>query len=331
MLGIGRREFITHLGGATALIGSPLAAQAQQRPLLVVGILDPNSRDSYLAYVAAFLEGLKDGGFIEGRNVAIEYRWAEGHNDRLPALAADLVRRHVKVIVPGGTPAALAAKAATTTIPIVFQLGSDPVKSGLVASLNRPGGNITGITNVTTTLAAKRLELLHKLTPKTVTIGVLIDPAGPASGGQRTDLQEAAGALGLQLMFLNASNENEIDAAFATLVQRRIGALLLTDTTFFNGRREQLVTLARFNAIPTMYTFREFVVAGGLISYASSITDAQRKAGIYVARILNGEKPGDLPVQQPTKFELVINLKTAKTLGIYVPPLLLAAADEVIE
>jgi putative ABC transport system substrate-binding protein len=329
--GLKRREFITLLGSAAAAVTSPLGTQAQPRPLPVVGILDPNSRDSYLAYVAAFLEGLKDGGFVEGRNVAIEYRWAEGHNDRLPALAADLVRRPVYVIVPWGTPAALAAKAATTTIPIVFQLGSDPVKSGLVASLNRPGGNITGITNATTTFVQKRLELLHKLTPKAATIGVLIDPTGPASGGQRTDLQEAASALGLQLVFLNASNDDEIDAAFATLVQRRIEALLLTDTTFFNSRREQFVTLARFNAIPTMYTFREFAAAGGLISYASSITDAQRKAGIYVARMLKGEKPGDLPVQLPTKFELVINLKTAKTLGINVPPDLLAIADEVIE
>jgi putative ABC transport system substrate-binding protein len=327
-----RRAFITLLGGSTALIDSLLGAQAQQRPLPVVGILHPNSRDAEpdRTYVAAFLEGLKDGGFIEGRNVAIEYRWADGHNDRLPALAADLVRRHPNVIVPAGTPAALAAKVATTTIPIVFQLGSDPVKAGLVASLNRPGGNITGITNVTTTFAAKRLELLHKLIPKAATIGVLINPTSP-SGGQRTDLQEAAGALGLQLVFLNASNEDEIDAAFATLVQRRIEALLLTDTTFFNGRREQLVTLARFNAIPTMYTFREFVVAGGLISYAPSLTDANHQAGIYVARILNGEKPSDLPVQQPTKFELVINLKTAKTLGLTIPSGVLAIADEVIE
>jgi putative ABC transport system substrate-binding protein len=235
------------------------------------------------------------------------------------------------VIQPSGAAAALAAKGATTTIPIVFQSGIDPVKAGLVASLNRPGGNITGITNITTTLAAKRLELLHKLTPKAATTGVLIDPISPTSNDQKTDLGEAAGGLGLQLIFLNASNEQEIDAAFATLVRQRVGALLLTDTVFFNARREQLVTLARFNAIPTMFTFREFAVAGGLISYASSLADAQHQTGIYVARILNGEKPGNLPVQLPTKFELVINLKTAKTLGIDVPPALLALADEVIE
>jgi len=327
---IRRREFITLLGGAAAW---PLVARAQQPAMPVVGVLWPNSHDAEpdRTFLAAFLEGLRDGGFFEGRNVALEYRWAEGHNDRFPALAADLVRRHANVIVPEGTPAALAAKAATTTIPIVFQSGADPVKAGLVASLNRPGGNITGITNTTTTFAEKRLELLHKLTPKATMIGVLIDSGSPASNAERTDLGEAAGALGLELIFLNASNEQEIDAAFTTLVQRRIGALLLTDATIFNGRREQLVTLARFNAIPTMYTFREFAAVGGLISYASSNTDAQRKAGIYVARILKGEKPADLPVQQPTKFELVINLKTAKALGLTVPPTLLATADEVIE
>jgi putative ABC transport system substrate-binding protein len=210
-------------------------------------------------------------------------------------------------------------------------MGSDPVKTGIVARLNRPGGNITGITNVTPTLTAKRLELLHRLAPKAATIGVLIDPTSPASDAQRTDLQEAASALGLQLIFLNASDEHEIDAAFAALVRRRIEALVLTDTPFFNGRREQLVALARFNAIPTMFTFREFAVAGGLISYASSMVDAQHQTGIYVARILNGEKPGELPVQLPTKFELVINIKTAKAMGVDVPPLLVALADEVIE
>jgi putative ABC transport system substrate-binding protein len=261
----------------------------------------------------------------------MEYRYAESHNDRLPALAADLVRRHPNVIVPEGSPAALAARAATTTIPIVFQIGVDPVNARLVASLNRPGGNITGITNVTTTLAAKRLELLHRLAPRAATIGVLIDPTQPSSTAQRSELAEAASALGLQLMLLNASNEHEIDAAFATFVQRRIEALLLTDGTFFNGSRDQLVTLARFNAIPTMFTFREFAVAGGLISYASSLTDAQYQAGIYVARILHGENPSDLPVQQPTKFELAINLKTAKALGLTIPETLLATADEVIQ
>jgi putative ABC transport system substrate-binding protein len=325
-----RRDFITLLGGAAAW---PLAARAQQQVVPVVGMLWPNSLNAEpdRTYLAAFLEGLKVGGFIEGRNVAIEYRYAEGDNTRFPALAADLVRRHPNAIVPLGSAAALAAKAATTTIPIVFQLGSDPVKQGLVASLNRPGGNITGITNVTTTLTAKRLELLHRLVPKAATIGVLMGPTTLASSAQRTDLEDAAGALGLALVFLNASNEREIDQAFATLVQRRIEALLLTDNTFFNGRGEQLVTLARFNAIATMYTFREFVMAGGLISYASSVTDANRQAGIYAARVLKGEKPADLPVQLPTKFELAINVKTAKALGIEVPPTLSAIADEVIE
>jgi putative ABC transport system substrate-binding protein len=324
-----RRELIMMLGGAAASVGCPSFAWAQRPALPVVGYLSPNSFDA--AFAAAFLEGLKEGGYVEGRNVVIEYRWAEGHNDRLPALAADLVRRQVNVIVLSGAPAALAVKAATAIIPIVFQFGADPVKAGLVARLNKPGANVTGVTNIATTLAAKRLEVLHQLTPNAPVVGIFIDPTLPASDTQATDLQEAASVLGLKLILLNASNDQEIDAAFATLVQRRIGALLLTDSSFFNGRREQLVTLARFNAIPTMYTFREFAAAGGLISYASSLTDAYRRTGGYVARILKGEKPGDLPVQQPTKFELVINLKTAKALGVTVPPGVLAIADEVIE
>jgi putative tryptophan/tyrosine transport system substrate-binding protein len=326
-----RRELIMMLGGAAASVGCPFFAWAQQPALPVVGFLHPNSPDAAAARVAAFLQGLKEAGFVEGQNVAIEYRWAEGHNDRLPALAADLVRRQVKVIVPTAGLATLAAKAATTTIPIVFQTGLDPVKAGFVARLNQPGENITGVTNISTTLAAKRLELMHQLAPNAATIGVLADPAGAPSDTQRMDLQEAANVLGLQLLVLNASTDQEIDAAFATLVQQRIGALLLTDFTFFNDRREQLIALARFNAIPTMYTFREFAAAGGLISYASSVTDAYRRAGTYVARILKGEKPGDLPVQQPTKFELVINLKTAKALGVTIPPGVLAIADGVIE
>jgi putative tryptophan/tyrosine transport system substrate-binding protein len=324
-----RRDLLTLIGGVAVW---PVATRAQQEGMMpVVGFLNPNSPDATPASTMAFLEGLKEGGYVEGRNVAIEYRWAEGHNDRLPALAADLVRRQVKMIVAGGDPAALAAKAATTTIPIVFQLGADPVKAGLVARLNRPGGNITGVTNISTTLAAKRLELLHQLAPDAATIAILVDPTGPASDTQRSDLQEAASALGLQLLVLNAGNDQEIDAAFAIVVQQRVGALLLTDTTFFNARREQLIALSRFNAVPTMYTFREFAVAGGLISYASHIADAWRRAGNYVARILNGERPGDLPIQQPTKFELVINLKTAKTLGLTIPESFLLRADEVIE
>jgi putative ABC transport system substrate-binding protein len=324
-----RREFITLLvGGAAAW---PLSTRAQQQVLPVIGWLNPGSPEATTSYRAAFLDGLKEGGFVEGRDVTFEYRWAEGHNDRLPALAADLVKRQVNVIVAAGTPAALAAKAATATIPIIFQQGADPVRAGLVASLNRPGGNVTGVTNVTTTLAAKRLDLLHNLLPSIATIGVIIDPTGPSQQQQRADLQEAATALHLQLVFLNASNEMEIEAAFTTAMRQRIGALIVTDSAILDGYRQQLVTLARFNAIPAMYTFRQFAAAGGLISYASSITQAFRLTGIYAARVLKGEKPADLPVQQPTKFELVINLRTAKALGLTVPEKLLALADEVIE
>ena len=277
----------------------------------VIGILHPITAQANATLLAALQAGLKEGGYIEGQNVAIEYRYAEGRNDRLPALAADLVRRSVNVIVPQGSPAVMAAKAATEAIPIVFQAGIDPVRVGLVANLNRPGGNITGVSNVSSLLTAKRLELLHKLAPGAGTIGILVDPTNSAASDiQMADLPEAASRLGLQVMPLNASNELEIDAAFATLVQQKIGMLFLTDSPFFNSRREQLVTLARFNAIPTMYTFREFAVSCGLISYASSITDATRRAGVYVARVLNGEKPGDLPIQLPIKFELIVNLRT---------------------
>jgi putative ABC transport system substrate-binding protein len=324
-----RRNFMAGIAGSAA--AWPHAARAQQPAVPVIGRLSPGSQAAAVDNIASFVRGLGDGGYIEGRNVAIEYRWGDGHFDRLPALAADLVRRQVKVIVPGGGVASLAAKAATSTIPIVFQLGEDPVELGLVSSLNRPGGNITGINNSTATLGAKRLDLLHKLVPKADKIGVFIDPNTAAPETQRTALQEAASALGLQLIFLRAGNEQEINAAFTTLVQQRVRALLLIDSAFFNDRREQLVTLARFNAIPTMYTFRDFVAAGGLMSYTSSLTDANRRVGIYVARILHGEKPGDLPVQLPTKFELVINLKTARALGIDVPAELLALADEVTE
>jgi putative ABC transport system substrate-binding protein len=324
-----RRDFITLLGGAAT--AWPLAARAQQPAMPVIGVLRPGSPDTTTASMTGFLQSLKEGGYIEGRNVTLEYRWGEGHFDRLPALVADLVRRQVKVIVAFGGVAALTAKAATSTIPIVFQLGEDPVELGLVASLNRPGGNVTGVNNITTTLGAKRIELLHKLVPKADKIGVFIDPNTAAPDTQRTALHDAASALGLQLIFLRAGNEQEIDAAFTTLVQQRVRALLLIDSAFFNNRREQLVTLARFNAIPTMYTFRAFAETGGLMSYASSLTDLYRRVGIYVARILHGEKAGDLPVQLPTKFEFVINLKTARALGIDVPAELLALADEVID
>jgi putative tryptophan/tyrosine transport system substrate-binding protein len=282
--------------------------------------------------MAAFRDGLKEGGYIEGKNVLLENRFADGRNDRLATLAADLVGRQVNVIRAAGAPATLAAMAATTTIPIVFQSGVDPVKAGLVTSLNRPGGNVTGVSNASTTLAAKRLELLHRLAPSATTIAVLVDPnGGPGTEPQTADLRQAAAELGLQLLFLNASNEQEIDVAFTTLVKRRIGALLLTDIPIFNTQSQQLVTLARFNAIPTMYTFRQFALSGGLISYASSITDATRLAGVYIARILKGEKPGELPIQLPTKFELVINLRTAKALGVDVPASLLALADDLFE
>jgi putative tryptophan/tyrosine transport system substrate-binding protein len=281
--------------------------------------------------MATILEGLKEGGYVEGRNVTVEYRFADGRNDRLPTLVADLIRHQVKVIVSLGTPAALAAKAATTTIPVIFGIGIDPVGAGLVPNLNRPGGNVTGVTNMSTTLAAKRLELLHQLVPKAASIGVLVDSTGAASDTQRTELQRAADVLGLQLVFLDGGNEQEIDRAFTTLARQQTGALLLTDNPTLNFRREQLVTLARFNAIPTMHVFRDFAEAGGLMSYAASLTDATRRVGNYVARILRGEKPGDLPVQLPTKFELVINLKTAKALSIDVPSSLLTIADEVIE
>jgi putative ABC transport system substrate-binding protein len=297
----------------------------------VVGFLNPNSPSSAANFIAAFATGLKEMGYIENQNVALAYSWAEGHRDRLPALAADLVQRQVRVIMAGSTPSALAAKSATTAIPIVFQLGVDPVKAGLVASLNRPGGNVTGVTNSTIGLAAKRLGLLHELAPKAAVIAVLGEPGVPGYQTQTEELQAAAHALGLQVFVLNASTNAEIDDAFAALGQRRAGALILTDTALFNGRREQVVALAARYAIPAMYTFREFVTIGGLMSYASSITDAYRRAGMYVARILKGERPADLPIEEPTKFQLVLNLKTAKALGITVPPMLLATTDEVIE
>jgi putative ABC transport system substrate-binding protein len=324
-----RRELIAFVASAAA--AWPLAARAQPSTMPVVGFLNPNSPNSAGAFVTAFAQGLKDDGYIENQNVAVAYAWAEGRSDRLPALAAELVRRQVMVIMAGATPSAIAAKAATTTIPIVFQLGVDPVKAGLVDSLNRPSGNITGVTNIATGLGAKRLGLLHELVPKATVIAVLGDPAIDTLRAQKTELQQATSELGLHVIFLNASNEAEIETAFADLVQQRAGALLLTDTPLFNGRRQQLVGLAARYAVPTMYTFREFAAIGGLASYASSITDAYRRAGTYVARILKGAKPADLPVLQPTKFELVINLKTAKTLGLTIPANILAIADEVIE
>jgi putative tryptophan/tyrosine transport system substrate-binding protein len=324
-----RREFITLLGGAAA--AWPLAARAQQAALPVIGFLSIGSQkeDDYL--VTPFLQGLQEAGFVAGGNVAIEYRWAENRNDRLPTLAADLVGRRASVIVTPNTVGVMAAKAATATIPIVFHTGSDPVAAGVVTSLNRPGGNLTGVTTLVEELAAKQLEVLHELVPMATRVALLVDPAFPLSESTTKDVQAAARTLGLQLRVLQASSEREFDTAFATLTQLRAGGLMLGVSTLFNRRIEQLATLTIRHAVPTVYHNREFAAAGGLMSYGTNLAQALRQVGIYTGRILRGDKPGDLPVQQPTKFELVINLKTANALGLEVPPTLLARADEVIE
>jgi putative tryptophan/tyrosine transport system substrate-binding protein len=323
-----RREFIAGIGSAAAW---PFAARAQQ-PLPVIGYLGQQSADDdYKNVTVPFLQGLKEAGYVEGQNVAIEYRWAENQIDRLRALAADLVRRRVTVIVAAGTPAAVAAKPATTTIPIVFTTGNDPVALGLVASLNRPGANLTGAAQLSAELAPKQLQLLRELTPHAALFGVLADPAFPATQSTIADLQAAARTLSVQLIIVNAGTDSDLERAFATFSQQHVGAALVTNSTLYNRRTEQLAALAARHALPAIFPFREFVLAGGLISYGSSISYAYRQVGIYTGRILKGEKPADLPVQQATKLDLTINLKTAKALGLTIPETLLVRADEVIE
>jgi putative ABC transport system substrate-binding protein len=322
-----RRTFITIVGSAAML---PVAARAQQAAMPVVGYFGLTSPEMGASTVV--LKGLSETGYVEGRNVAIEYRWAAGRNDQLQALAADLVGRKVNVIVTdGGTPVALAAKAATTGIPIIFVIGNDPVEAGLVTSLNRPGGNVTGVSFLTAELGAKRLEILLELAPQATTVAYLVDPRNVAVK-ELTDKAFAAGqALGRQIIVLEARSELDFEAAFATLVQRRAGAMVVGTNALFTGNRDKLLALTAHYKIPAIYAYRDYTTVGGLISYGASLVDAYRQAGVYVGRILKGEKPANLPVMQPTKFELVINLKTAKALGLTVPLALLTRADEVIE
>ena len=325
-----RREFITLLSGAAA--AWPLAARAQQPSMPVIGFLNSASPEPYARMVAAFRQGLNEKGYVAGQTVAIEYRWAEGRYDRVPEMAGELVRRQVAVIAATGTPAMLAAKAATTAIPIVFTTGTDPVQLGVVTSLNRPGGNVTGVTTLNVEVAPKRLELARELIPGTSTVAVLINRTNPETETELRIMQTAASALGLQLHVLDASTEHDFDTIFAALHQTPARVLVIAGADpFLISRSEQLAELTVRHAVPAIFQFREFVAAGGLISYGGSVTDAYRQAGIYAGRILKGEKPGELPVQQATKVELFVNLKTARTLGLTVPTALLVRADEVIE
>ena len=326
-----RREFITLLGGAAAVW--PFAARAQQPAPPVVGFINAADAQSYKQQVAAFLKGLEETGYIDGKNVSIEYRWAEERNDRLPTMVADLVRHQVAVIAATSTPAAVAAKAASTVIPVIFETGADPIKIGLVTNLSRPGGNVTGVTQSNVEMAPKRLQLLHELLPTARVIALLVNPAltRPSVETTERELTAAASTFGLELHVLNVSSESDITAAFAKAAQLRAGEIVVASSALFVGQTEQLASLAIRHAIPTIYQSHRYTAAGGLISYGSEITEAYRLAGIYTGRVLKGDKPADLPVQQATKVELIINLKTAKVLGITVPNTLIGRADEVIE
>jgi putative ABC transport system substrate-binding protein len=324
-----RRDFIKIVAGSTVVW--PLAARAQQAAMPVVGFLNGTSLQGYGLFLSAFRQGLSEVGYVEGRNVTIEYRWAEGHYDRLPALAADLVDRRVTVIAATSTPANRIAKAATATIPIVFTTSSDPVELGLVESLGRPGGNVTGVATLNVALGSKRLELLHELVPTASTIGALVNPTNPNVETLTRDLQTAARAIGQETVVVKAKTEGDIDAIFARFAQQRVGAILVDTDAFLFSRRNQIIALAKQYTVPAIFDRREFAAVGGLISYGGSVTDVYRLAGNYTGRILKGEKPADLPVQQSTKVELIINLKTATALSLTVPPSLLARADEVIE
>jgi putative ABC transport system substrate-binding protein len=323
-----RREFIAGFGSAAAW---PVVARAQQSVVPVVGYLDAGASEARRHYAVAFSRGLSEAGYTEGRNVAIEYRWAENRFDQLPSIAAEFVRRNVAVIVALTTPSATAAKNATATIPIVFSIGADPIKFGLVSSFNRPGANVTGFSGVTNALGAKNLEFLHELLPRATVIAMLVNPANPNAGFDTADAQIAARKLGLRLLVLNGANQTDIGAAFTTMVEQRASALLVSSDASFLSNSNQLIELSARHRIPAIYDRREFPLAGGLMSYETSRIDALRQIGMYVGRILRGEKPADLPVMQPTKFELMINLKTAKALGLTIPETLLATADEVIQ